>query len=120
MRIIEEIRQNPRVRKIEAAPMLGVSNLWAGLIMGPKRLLQVVMSLDAELDGTLWEHVSVGIAGDMKHTPTWEEMDCVKRIFWDDEEEVHQIHPKASEHFHGFKETRGILHLWKPDGGWKV
>ena len=61
-----------------------------------------------------WEHVSVGLP---RRLPTWEEMCEVKDIFWDDEEEVIQIHPKKS-HYVNLTEA---LHLWRPvDGNWNL
>lgn len=59
-------------------------------------------------DGNLWEHVSVSIPG-LKRLPTWEEMDWIKTLFWDDDETVIQFHPKKSEH----RSIAEVLHLWK-------
>jgi len=71
-----------------------------------------VMAADAEI--TRWDHVSVSIDGQPTATPTWEEMCLVKSLFWDDEEEVMQIHPRKSEYVNHHK---GCLHLWRPAGG---
>lgn len=54
-----------------------------------------------------WEHVSVSRAD---RTPTWEEMDRVKRRFWRDDEVVMQLHVtqgKINIHDH-------CLHMWRP------
>lgn len=59
-----------------------------------------------------WEHVSVS----PKHKyniPTWNDMCVLKDIFFDDEEEVYQIHPKKSEYVNL---SENCLHLWKPIG----
>lgn len=55
-----------------------------------------------------WEHVSVST---LRRCPTWEEMDAVKRLFWDDSECVMQLHVPRSDHknLHPY-----CLHLWKP------
>ena len=60
------------------------------------------------LPGEPWEHVSVSLPD---RCPTWEEMDYVKKIFWDDAETVIQFHVPTSDHVnqHNF-----CLHLWKP------
>lgn len=58
-----------------------------------------------------WEHVSVELFA--RRLPTWEEMCYVKSLFWDDEEEVVQIHPKESE----YVDLTEALHLWRPVGG---
>lgn len=57
-----------------------------------------------------WDHVSV-VVQDRRRCPTWEEMDYVKRTFWEDTEAVMQLHPPRSEHvnFHPY-----CLHLWRP------
>lgn len=62
-----------------------------------------------------WEHVSIELA--TKRLPTWEEMCLIKDIFWDEEEEVVQIHPKASEYVN----ITEALHLWRPvNGDWSL
>ena len=69
-------------------------------------LLRVISS-----DGGMgWEHVSVSCAG---RCPTWEEMDFVKNVFWNEEETVVQYHPPRSKHvnYHPY-----CLHLWKKNG----
>jgi hypothetical protein len=54
-----------------------------------------------------WEHVSVSTE---TRCPTWEEMNYIKNVFWDDEEMVVQFHPPKSKYVnnHPF-----VLHLWK-------
>ena len=60
-----------------------------------------------------WEHVSVELYA--RRLPTWEEMCIIKEIFWDDEEEVVQIHPKKSQYVN----MTEALHLWRPvNGDW--
>ena len=60
-----------------------------------------------------WEHVSIELCA--RRLPTWEEMCYVKDVFWNEEEEVVQIHPKKS-HYINMVEA---LHLWRPcDGDW--
>lgn len=66
-----------------------------------------------------WEHVSVhirqlrGERPPIMRCPTWQEMDTIKRLFWDDDEVVFQLHisdaRKVNRH-------QFVLHLWKsPD-----
>ncbi|MCA9013742.1 MAG: hypothetical protein KDA77_00290 [Planctomycetaceae bacterium] len=55
-----------------------------------------------------WEHVSVSLQA---RTPTWDEMDFVKRLFWKDSETVLQLHVPRDQHIN-FTET--CLHLWRP------
>ena len=62
-----------------------------------------------------WEHVSIELMA--RRLPTWDEMCYVKDLFWDEEEEVIQIHPKKS-HYVNLTEA---LHLWRPiNGDWSI
>ena len=62
-------------------------------------------------DGEGWEHVSVTTKN---RCPTWQEMDWVKRQFWDEDDTVMQLHVPTPDHVncHPF-----CLHLWRPIGG---
>lgn len=59
-----------------------------------------------------WEHVSVSPKHKYK-IPTWDDMCVLKDIFFDDEDEVYQIHPKKSQYVNL---SENCLHLWKPIG----
>lgn len=62
-----------------------------------------------------WEHVSIELYA--RRLPTWDEMCYVKDIFWDEEEEVVQIHPKKSQ----YVDVVEALHLWRPvNGDWTL
>ena len=59
-----------------------------------------------------YEHVS--IAPVKQHNiPSWDDMCILKDIFFDEEEEAYQIHPKKSEYVNI---SLNCLHLWKPIG----
>jgi hypothetical protein len=78
-------------------------------------------------DGEGWEHVSVhayrtrqvdvvGLLGRAEstpkmRTPTWKEMSYVKRLCWDAEDVVMQLHPRESEYVNCHP---NVLHLWRP------
>lgn len=63
-------------------------------------------------EGDGWEHVSVHARrGDRARTPTWKEMAHVKRIYWDAEDVVMQLHPRESEYVNCHPH---VLHLWRP------
>ena len=67
-------------------------------------------------DGDGWEHVSVHAfrePGPRMRTPTWKEMAHEKDLFWDDEDEVVQYHPRRSEYVNLHPH---VLHLWRPIG----
>lgn len=59
-------------------------------------------------DDPLWEHISVCIY-QVPRCPTWEEMDELRKIFWDDRSLVVQYHPKKSEYVNT---NPYMLHLW--------
>jgi hypothetical protein len=62
-----------------------------------------------------WEHVSICLYREKK--PTWEDMCEVKDIFWDDEEQVVQIHPRKSQYVN----ITEAFHLWRPaNGDWEI
>lgn len=67
----------------------------------------VVLNVIASF-GHGWDHVSVSTT---LRCPTWEEMDFVKRLFFDDRECVMQLHPPRAEwvNCHPY-----CLHLWRP------
>ena len=72
----------------------------------------------ATIDDGCYEHVSVHIRGCLKKTPTWYDMCRIKDIFWGDEEEVHQVHPRKSDYVHRRGNLENVLHLWRPVNGW--
>jgi hypothetical protein len=74
-----------------------------GNLVIPNRGLCIVFS-----NGEGWEHVSVSL---QTRCPTWDEMEAVKRRFWDDADTVMQLHvpPKDHRNFHPY-----CLHLWRP------
>ena len=59
-----------------------------------------------------YEHVSVSPKKKF-NTPTWNDMCALKDMFFKDDEEVYQIHPKKSEYVNVIE---NCLHLWRPIG----
>lgn len=72
---------------------------------------QTWFSVIAGSDEDGWEHVSVYHP---KRCPTWEEMCAIKDVFWNEDEECIQIHPKRSEYVN-IVDT--CLHIWRHKGG---
>ena len=72
-------------------------------------------------DGDGWEHVSVHAyrrviavgSPAQTRTPTWKEMSYVKRLCWDGDDVVMQLHPRESEDVNCHP---NVLHLWRPTG----
>lgn len=57
-----------------------------------------------------WDHVSVSVHGEQR-TPTWAEMEYVKRRFFEPDEVAMQLHVAEQEHInvHPY-----VLHIWRP------
>lgn len=68
-----------------------------------------VLSTDGQGIIPVWEHVSVSL--NVPRCPTWEEMCQIKRMFWDEDELVIQMHPAASDYVN---QHPHCLHLWRP------
>ena len=67
-------------------------------------------------DGEGWEHVSIHAYNGIRtkqRTPTWKEMCYVKRLFWDGEDVVMQLHPSEEQYVNCHQH---VLHLWRPTG----
>ncbi len=67
-------------------------------------------------DGYGWEHVSIHAYNTIRtkqRCPSWKEMSYVKRLFWDGDDIVIQIHPRESEYVNCHPH---VLHLWRPVG----
>lgn len=55
-----------------------------------------------------WDHISVSLG---HRTPTWAEMEFVKRKFFDDTETAMQLHVPVAQHISYHPHC---LHLWRP------
>ena len=100
---------NYRLPSVTVEPSPRGCNGGAFAIPGKFGTLRVISSgSDLYPDAEGWEHVSVSYTNG---TPSWEDMDKVKRLFWKDEETVVQFHPAESAKINQHPHT---LHLWKP------
>ena len=66
------------------------------------------MLLVVASNGMGWDHVSVSLA---QRTPTWAEMEAVKRMFFLDHETAMQLHVPPTDHISCHP---NCLHLWRP------
>lgn len=73
---------------------------------GPDRPLRIIASW-----GGGWDHVSVSTNG---KTPTWGEMEAVKRLCFHDHEAAMQLHVPVSDHI---SIKHNCLHIWRPQSG---
>lgn len=80
-----------------------------GAIIIPAQGLKIIFSNQLG-----WEHVSVSRKNKV---PSYDDMDRVKRAFWDDDQCVMQLHVPRQDHVncHPF-----CLHLWRPTKGKKI
>lgn len=62
-------------------------------------------------NGGGWDHVSVSTE---RRCPTWEEMEWVKRLFFDEDETAMQLHVPPADHVNCHPHC---LHLWRPHAG---
>lgn len=98
MRTLEEIRRNVKY-------VMNLSGDTYGAQIETKRWKGSVVF---GFNENGWEHVSVSpFKGKL---PTWDDMCEIKDMFWGDEEEVIQIHPKKSEYVNV---QDNCLHLWR-------
>jgi hypothetical protein len=74
-----------------------------GLFRWPKFQRTVMVS-----NGEGWEHASISFT---TRTPTWDEMEAIKRELWQEGDTVMQLHVPPAEHrnCHPY-----CLHLWRP------
>ena len=102
-RSLEQILENHRI--------------WNHKVMFPVHVAAIKLP-DCGTCSVIWdcadgyEHVSVS-PQKRYNVPTWNDMCTLKDIFFDDEEEAYQIHPKKSQYVNG---VENCLHLWKPLG----
>lgn len=106
------MRRQPNVRieqYRQAHPTLGASPSGCnyGFFVVPQVSgdLQIIAS-----DGQSWDHVSVSLEN---RCPTWDEMQRIKELFFDDNETVVQFHPRKSRYVN---QMPYCLHLWKRQG----
>ena len=85
----------------------GVGDETCGVFSVPSPVDSKYMRVIASA-GEGWDHVSVSRTN---RTPTWGEMEHVKRIFFEPDEVCMQLHVAEREHisFHAF-----CLHIWRP------
>lgn len=102
MRQIDEIlkTRNLQIKAIDRdMPMIGGS--YYDSISG--KWLNFIFSVQMG-----WEHLSVSTPS---KTPSWDQMCVMKEIFFDDEEECFEYHPKKSEYVNIHQHC---LHIWRP------
>ena len=111
MKQVKTIEEVKKAKQYLYCKPMGVANILCGKL---KLSSGIECSFVAGWNECGWEHVSVELQA--RRLPNWEEMCEVKDIFWNDEEEVVQIHPKKSEYVN----MTEALHLWRPvDGKWE-
>lgn len=102
MRQIDEIlkTRNLQIKAIDRnMPMLGGS--YYDSISG--KWLNFMFSIQMG-----WEHLSVSMPS---KTPSWDQMCVMKEIFFEDEEECFEYHPKKSDYVNIHPHC---LHIWRP------
>jgi hypothetical protein len=95
-------REMERYRVVLPGPG-GDGNRQNGMLEIPHLLLRIVVS-----DGEGWDHVSVS---HRDRTPTWEEMEAIKRMLFSPEDCVMQLHPPLANYKNDHPH---VLHMWRP------
>ena len=99
MKTLEEIKQSNRINVLKVSFDGG-----SGIIQMPLWEGSVIWS-----NGCGWEHVSVSPRA-LRITPSWDDMCRLKDIFFYEDEEVIQIHPKKDMYVNN---VPNCLHLWR-------
>lgn len=94
--------------RVKYRGLVGDHTCGAFLIQSPVDSGQLRV-LAANAEG--WDHVSVSRAD---RCPSWEEMEHVKRRFFNDDEVAFQLHVAVKEHINCHPRT---LHLWRSHNG---
>lgn len=104
MRSFTEIKRDNRVRLVAASADPDTGG-FSALVRVGKSHVRVIASWGGD-----WDHVSVSRED---RIPRWEEMEAVKRIMFDPNETVMQLHPPIAQYVN---DNPNVLHLWKPHG----
>jgi hypothetical protein len=100
------MKSNYEIQKIKGL-QLGTLEEWGGIGALERKDLPACSVVFCRNESGKYDHVSIApIDG---HTPTWDEMCTLKDLFFNDDEECVQIHPKAGEYV---DIKRNCLHLW--------
>ena len=110
MKKFEEILQDNRILKV-------FKNVETDKVSKLKVEVRSIKQSDKALvNATIingWEHLGVSFKNKI---PSWECMQEMKTIFFKDDEECFQIHPKADNYVNNNEYT---LHIWRPVEGMK-
>lgn len=106
MRTLEEIKD--KLKECNGNVIKGsIDGMACGLSINGKKA-KPILCIASWGDG--WDHVSASFKN---RTPSWDEMCVVKDVFFKDEEQAVQYHPKKSEHINVHDHC---LHLWRKHG----
>ena len=116
MKTWDEIELDKRLLKerVQADPINRERFSGSGwIVFNPKRVSESARVIFGSNENG-WEHVSVSFA---RRDPTWEEMCVAKDVFWRDDEECVQFHPKKSQYINI---SSHCLHIWRHKDGMDV
>ena len=102
---LDRYRSLSAERSVYPGPNPDPSSVGCFIIPRKDTVLRVIAAA-----GMGWDHVSVSTPS---RCPTWDEMERVQRLFFEDSETAFQLHVPPSEHknCHPY-----CLHLWRPHG----
>lgn len=111
MKSWDEISQDKRLlkQKVDVDPIN--RNRFSGegwLVLNPKKVSEAAKVIfGSHEQGGIMEHISVSFPN---RNPTWDEMCIAKDVFWPEEEECYELHPKRSEYINIHPHC---LHIWR-------
>jgi hypothetical protein len=104
----------PNTHRVRTGRMASQDEIGAnGLFMIPfvtdyGNRVTILAVISSDQEG--WDHVSVSC---QHRTPTWEEMNFIKDLFFTEEECVLQYHPPKEDYINVHN---NVLHLWRQQG----
>lgn len=105
MRNLEEILNNKKIKNIYRKCVNNKSLQIKSTIYSESDNDDVLAKFTRALN---WEHLSISFKNKL---PSWNCMQEMKEIFWEDEEVCFQLHPAKSEYINNHEYC---LHIWKP------
>ena len=117
---MRDLRGLQQYRRLEYDHMAGLSQAdtaFAGYFLipsaterlkGSTRRVTLKCIASAAYEDLTWDHVSISTAS---RCPTWDEMEQIKRLFFEDSETAMQLHVPPADHINNHPYC---LHLWRP------
>lgn len=113
LELLEQYRNHAlEVKAYGPEAAFGMHKALAGCFDVPSKLDGQTLRVALSKGRFGWDHVSVSRK---KRTPTWGEMEQIRRLFFEDHEAVMQYHATVADYVDGSVHGHPFcLHLWRP------